>query len=166
MDPLPEVVTSLLSSFITPATNYISVYQRHLGVKDSWTIDTALQPPPALLTRPWRGGRKNLDVHSRHGAVDVKVQLVRTLENHQHRATLQVGSRHGTVQVYIVRRSMILPFYTFDQYVLCMLLVTSLTSAFPSQGFLEARESLGVYPQRLPWASRAQWQNCIFRGGP
>ncbi|KAF8331676.1 uncharacterized protein EI90DRAFT_3123253 [Cantharellus anzutake] len=103
------IIATLSSSFVTPPTNFLTIHQKHSGIKDSWTIDTSLQPPPALLARSKKGKgkkRKNLDVFSRHGTVDVNVKLDPSSEGDiSQRAALQVGSRHSLVQVHLLRPS-------------------------------------------------------------
>ncbi|KAF8331649.1 uncharacterized protein EI90DRAFT_2919520, partial [Cantharellus anzutake] len=85
--------------------NYVYVSEKNNSIKGSWTIDTALSPPPAFLApieKAEDGERKNLYVQSTNGSLNVKVRLISSQDVVRRRAALYCASANGNVQVYVV----------------------------------------------------------------
>jgi len=103
--PSEAILSHLLSTFVTAATNYVYVSDANNSVKGSWTIDTDLSPPPALLAPVAESERKNLYVHSKNGSLNAKIRLISPPRALYERATFHCSSQNGSVQVYVLPRS-------------------------------------------------------------
>ncbi len=96
------ILSHLLSTFVTPATNYVHISDSNNSVKGSWTISTDLSPPTALLAAVEGSERKNLYVHTKSGSLNAKVRLSSPPDAVHERATFHFSSQNGDIQVYIV----------------------------------------------------------------
>jgi len=104
--PSETILSRLLSTFVTSPTNHVHVSEQNGSVKGSWTIDTALSPPPAFLApvKKEKSKRKNLYVYSQNGCLNVKIRLIGLPEVVREQATFHCESQNGSVQVYILPR--------------------------------------------------------------
>ncbi len=96
------ILSHLLHTFVTAATNYVYISDLNNSVKGSWTIDTDLSPPPAFLAPLEQSERKNLYVHARSGSLNAKIRLISLPKAVYERATFHCSSQNGSVRVYIV----------------------------------------------------------------
>ncbi|KAF8308226.1 hypothetical protein DL93DRAFT_1952241 [Clavulina sp. PMI_390] len=90
--------------FLTPPTNFVSVVEGNGAVKGSWTIDTSLSPPTALLA-PIPAGldiRPNLSINCSNGAINANVRFVRGDE--QPRGLVSTVTHNGTIRVAVMSR--------------------------------------------------------------
>jgi len=99
------ILSHLLHTFVTAATNYVYISDLNNSVKGSWKIDTDLSPPPAFLAPLEHSERKNLYVHSRNGSLNAKIRLISLPKAVYERATFHCSSQNGSVGVHILPRS-------------------------------------------------------------
>ncbi|KIM33784.1 hypothetical protein M408DRAFT_302637 [Serendipita vermifera MAFF 305830] len=91
------------------SSNFVSISQSNDKVVGHWYIDTNLQPPESLL-RPLADGqteRPNLYLHSNNGAIKAEVTLT---GNTAQRASIEVSTWNGKVEVGVISRVNSQPF--------------------------------------------------------
>jgi hypothetical protein len=94
--------------------NFISIILVNESVKGTFVVDPNIVVPPTLLP-PLEDGtqeedRKNVQLQSTNGSVDVTVILVKDAKPSTKRPTVHVQSRHGPVTAKLVSIIFILSF--------------------------------------------------------
>jgi len=92
-------------------TNYLSLNRENNPIKGTYTIDPFMSIPQSLLPAlESETVRKNLKVYAKNGSVDVDITLLVNAEklsiddaDRRNRATLDVGSHNGSVNVKLRR---------------------------------------------------------------
>ena len=98
--PPYDSVPPITPSAVGPRTNYVSVSKREGSISGTWTIDSSLQVPEALLA-PLEANaqRHNLSLQSKEGHLSAKIAL---LSPGPERASIFLLTKEGDINLAMV----------------------------------------------------------------